>query len=332
MQFSTLAGAPHATSALSLVKPVLEGLLNATADELVEQLLTFHAILDYFPGGISVFDSSLRLVACNQQFKKMHEYPDSMFEPEAPHLEDIFRYNAERGEYGPGHVDEIVKDRLALTRGRQPHHYERWRPNGTLIEARGAPLAGGGFVTTYFDITDQWHNQNVIHHMAHHDQLTDLANRRLLGERLNHALAEARNGIRFAIHCIDLDRFKPVNDTYGHAAGDEVLKLVAGRLRRISRQGDTIARIGGDEFVLVQVGLSRRGDAEALARRVEQEMTQPFKVGEERIQIGTSVGTALAPDDSLDADTLFRIADAALYKAKNDKRNSGTGGEVRLRA
>jgi len=331
MQFSTRAGMAQATPILPSVKPVLECLLNATADELVEQLLTFHAILDYFPGGISVFDSSLRLVAHNQQFKWMHEYPDSMFEPEPPHLEDIFRFNAERGEYGPGNVENIVDERLALARRRESHHYERWRPNGTLIEARGAPLAGGGFVTTYFDITDQWHNQNIIHHMAHHDQLTDLANRRLLGERLNHALAEARKGIRFAIHCIDLDRFKPVNDTYGHAAGDEVLKLVASRLRRISRQGDTIARIGGDEFVLVQLGIRDRGDADALAKRVELEMTQPFKVGEEMIQIGTSVGTAMAPDDSLDSDALFRIADTALYTAKKAKR-SGAGEDERLRA
>lgn len=322
------AGAAQATPATLSVKPVLEGLLDMTADELVEQLLTFHAILDYFPGGISVFDSSLRLVVCNQQFKRMHEYPDSMFEPDAPRLEEIFRFNAERGEYGPGNVDEIVRERLALTRRREPHHYERWRPNGMLIEARGAPLAGGGFVTTYFDITDQWHNQNLIHHMAHHDQLTDLANRRLLGDRLDHALAEARKGIRFAIHCIDLDRFKPVNDTYGHAAGDEVLKLVADRLRSISRQGDTTARIGGDEFVLVQTGIRDRRDAEALARRIEQEMTQPFEVGTDNIRIGTSVGTAMAPDDSLDSDALFRIADEALYEAKNIKRRGGAGGDT----
>jgi diguanylate cyclase (GGDEF)-like protein len=187
-------------------------------------------------------------------------------------------------------------------------------------------------VTTYFDITDQWHNQNIIHHMAHHDQLTDLANRRLLGEPAEPcAGGSAQDGIRFAIHCIDLDRFKPVNDTYGHAAGDEVLKLVASRLRRISRQGDTIARIGGDEFVLVQVGIRDRGDAEALAKRVELEMTQPFKVGEEMIQIGTSVGTAMAPDDSLDSDALFRIADTALYTAKKAKR-SGAGEDERLSA
>ena len=328
MQSSSRTGEAQATPPLASVKPVLESLLDATADELVEQLLTFHAILDYFPGGISVFDSNLRLVAYNQQFKRMHDYPDSMFEPDAPLLEDIFRFNAERGEYGPGNVEEIVKERLMLTRRRERHHYERWRPNGKLIEARGAPLSGGGFVTTYFDITDQWHNQNLIHHMAHHDQLTDLANRRLLGDRLNQALAEAHQGIRFAIHCIDLDRFKPVNDTYGHAAGDEVLKLVADRLRSISRQGDTTARIGGDEFVLVQTGIRDRRDVEALARRIEQEMTRPFAVGPESIRIGTSVGTAMAPDDSLDSDALFRIADEALYRAKNAKRSGEAGSKT----
>ncbi|WP_193176473.1 diguanylate cyclase domain-containing protein [Oricola nitratireducens] len=301
------------------VNTVYDRLLAATPDDLVEQLLTFQAILDHFPGGISVIDSTLRLVAYNEQFKSMHGYPDSMFEPDPPHLEDIFRFNAERGEYGPGDVEEILAERLALVRKREAHHYERWRSNGSLIEVRGAPLAGGGFVTTYFDITETWHNQNIIHHMAHHDQLTDLANRRLLGERLNQALAAARHGTKFAVHCLDLDKFKPVNDTHGHAVGDEVLKLVAERLRRFSRQGDTVARIGGDEFVLIQAGIGGRGDAEALAKRIELEMLQPFTVDDETIRIGTSVGMALAPDDGADAETLFQIADAALYEAKNAK-------------
>lgn len=327
MQSSTCARAGSAAPA----KTVHDRLLAATPDDLAGQLLTFQAILDHFPGGISILDNNLRLVAYNEQFKSMHGYPDSMFEPDPPHLEDIFRFNAERGEYGPGDVEGLVAERLALVRKREAHHYERWRSNGSLIEVRGAPLAGGGFVTTYFDITEKWHNQNTIHHMAHHDQLTDLANRRLLRERLGQALAATRHGAKFAVHCIDLDKFKPVNDTYGHAAGDEVLKLVAERLRRFSRNDDTVARIGGDEFVLIQAGINGRGNAETLAKRIELEMLQPFIVDGETIRIGASVGTALAPDDGDDADTLFQVADAALYEAKNAKHARQAGDRALLK-
>jgi diguanylate cyclase (GGDEF)-like protein len=320
MHSRVLLDAEKPAPVLSSVKPVLQKLLGASADDLVEQLLTFHAILDYFPGGISVYDRELRLVAHNDLFKSMHDYPDSMFVPEPPRFEDIIRFNAQRGDYGPGDVEMIVAERLALVRKREPHHYERWRPNGKLIEVRGAPLAGGGFIATYFDITDKWRSQNIIHHMAHHDQLTDLANRRLLANRLKRALSGVDDGIKFAIHCMDLDRFKPVNDTYGHATGDEVLKQVAERLRRISRQGDTVARTGGDEFVLIQAGIGGRTDAEALARRIEMDVMRPFRIGADTILIGTSVGTALSPEDSIDAEMLFKIADRELYKAKQIKR------------
>jgi diguanylate cyclase (GGDEF)-like protein len=289
---------------------------------LQERVRLLEAVVNNFPGGISLFDDDLRMVLCNEQQKSMLDYPPDLFRNGYPNMEDLFRFNAERGEYGPGSAEEHVARRLELVRQRTPHSYHRTRPNGTVLEVRGVPLNGGGFVTTYLDVTEQRRNQELVAHMAHHDHLTDLPNRALFNDRLQQAIAKTKRNGTIAVLCLDLDRFKPVNDQLGHQAGDELLKQVAGRLRASVRDHDTVARLGGDEFAIVQTDIHRRSDASVLARRLVAALNEPFAVCGHSISIGTSIGISVAPDDGLSLDDLLRKADLALYQSKRGGRGT----------
>jgi diguanylate cyclase (GGDEF)-like protein len=158
--------------------------------------------------------------------------------------------------------------------------------------------------------------------MAHHDALTGLANRTLLVEKLQNALAilPLRGGI-VAVHFIDLDHFKKVNDTLGHDGGDFLLTTVAERLRSVTRVDDVVARLGGDEFVVIQTAVEDRDQAEDFVRRLASAVTAPVKLGEQAIVATVSVGVALAPADGTNPERLLKSADLALYKAKADGRN-----------
>jgi diguanylate cyclase (GGDEF)-like protein len=161
-----------------------------------------------------------------------------------------------------------------------------------------------------------------IRFLAHHDALTGLANRAQLIESLETALAvlpARHNGI--AVHFLDLDRFKQVNDSLGHDGGDFLLKMVAERLRAVIRIEDVVARLGGDEFVVVQTGIADKAQAEDFARRIISAVTAPMKLKDRPVSATVSVGVALAPADGIDAESLLKSADLALYKAKADGRN-----------
>ncbi len=288
--------------------------------ELAERARLLEVVVDNFPGGISVFDKDLRMVLCNEQQKRLLEYPDDLFANGYPTLEEIYRLNAVRGEYGPGDPEALVKVRMDLARQQKAHVFERTRPNGTVLEIRGMPLAGGGFVTTYLDVTSQRRSQAEIAHMAHHDALTDLPNRSLFRDRLERAMARARCGEMIALHFLDLDRFKPVNDEMGHAAGDSLLQAVARRINTAKRESDLVARLGGDEFAFIQGAISRDSDAEHFARRILTSVCQPYSIDGRHITVGGSIGIALAPRHGLDPDILMQRADAALYRSKVDGR------------
>lgn len=158
---------------------------------------------------------------------------------------------------------------------------------------------------------------------AHHDELTQLSNRLMFQERLTEALATARTGEHgLALLCLDLDGFKSVNDTQGHEIGDRLLVAVAQRLRDNMREGDTVARMGGDEFAIVQTHLSQPSAATSLAQRLLEAISKPFELGGRHCVIGVSIGIALYPRDGDDADLLLRNADIALYQAKESGRNT----------
>ena len=172
------------------------------------------------------------------------------------------------------------------------------------------------------DLSDRKRDEEKIRHLAHHDALTDLPNRFLLQERFGHDLAVAsRLGKPMALLYLDLDRFKPVNDLFGHTSGDALLVQVADRLRRELRDTDTVARIGGDEFVVL-ASVEQPGDASMIAVKLIECVARPFDLLGVSVEIGTSIGIALYPEDGDDQDALMRSADTALYRAKNEKRGT----------
>ncbi len=182
-------------------------------------------------------------------------------------------------------------------------------------------LGGPATATALLDLSARRRDEAKVRHLARHDALTGLPNRHHLQERLESTIERAaREGTGLALVYVDLDRFKPVNDLYGHAIGDSVLKHVSKRLLGELRASDTVARVGGDEFIILLPGDDAAGRAAAVAPRVVDAMRRPFRVGDQRIEIGASVGVAIHPTDGGDADALTRAADAAMYRVKEDGR------------
>ncbi|MBR8256349.1 EAL domain-containing protein [Burkholderia ambifaria] len=172
------------------------------------------------------------------------------------------------------------------------------------------------------DITERKMQQGRIEYLANHDALTGLPNRNLLSDRMEQAMSQARRtGQLVAVMVLDLDRFKHINDSFGHSVGDGLLRVVAARLKRSVRDGDTVARLGGDEFVVMLVNLATQADADVIARKILDTFIEPFTLDEHDLHVTTSVGVSLCPTDGANAETLLKTADAALYAAKEHGRN-----------
>lgn len=198
--------------------------------------------------------------------------------------------------------DRIINASASIIRGNDEHH------NYVLLIAD--------------DVTDQRAADARIHHMAHHDNLTSLANRVLFSQRLTEALREDRDARRkTAALGLDLDNFKNVNDALGHQVGDDLLRSVAVRLRSVLRDQDTLARSGGDEFSIVLPGLTHLQEAEVVASRLIETIRPPFSVDGHNLSVGLSVGIAIADSGTTTPDELLRCADMALYEAKRNGRN-----------
>lgn len=171
------------------------------------------------------------------------------------------------------------------------------------------------------EIEQREKSQAMIEHLAHHDALTGLGNRLLFHAQLSDALARGqRSGSGVAVLFIDLDGFKNINDSLGHATGDQLLKDLAARLRNAVREGDKIGRLGGDEFAIIQFGNDQPRDSAALAARLIEVIGAPYGIDNHRLVVGASIGIAIADADYQDAAQLLRAADLAMYRAKADGR------------
>ena len=219
-----------------------------------------------------------------------------------------------------GSFEVFARKRMVVDR---PHTQELKRPDGRVLEVRSIPVATGGFVRTYTDITLRKTAEEKVHYLAHHDDLTRLVNRMAFRERLQQAMGMARaSGRGLAVQYLDLDHFKQINDTRGHDTGDRVLAEAAQRMRAAVRTVDTVARLGGDEFAIVLPFLDGEEAAAQLATRLVGCLSEPYRVAEESLSIGVSIGIAVFPRDGLAVDTLLQRADAALYDAKRAGRNT----------
>jgi len=215
------------------------------------------------------------------------------------------------------HLDGATPDYTAQYRTRLGNGNWRWiLARGQVAERdrEGRPLR---IVGTVADIDARKMQEEHIRHLAHHDMLTGLPNRLLFGDRLRQALLAAQRGEhKLALVFFDLDKFKPVNDSYGHAVGDILLQQIATRLRGTLRASDTLARLGGDEFVVLLPRVADAGDARKVAEDILRELSRPFMTEGFNVNISASLGVAVYPDCAPDADSLLRYADAAMYEAK----------------
>jgi len=195
----------------------------------------------------------------------------------------------------------------------------RFWADGVLTAIRNATGQHTGYLKIFRDITDRKTTEAEVHRMANQDMLTGLANRYSLETHANEQIALAtRSGQRLALLLIDLDRFKQVNDSLGHHAGDLLLQQAAQRMRAALRESDVIGRLGGDEFVVLQLNMASMQAGAELAEKLIAVLSQPFDLGEHPVQIGASIGIAACPDDASDLDQLLKKADLALYRAKED--------------
>jgi diguanylate cyclase (GGDEF)-like protein/PAS domain S-box-containing protein len=418
-------------------------------DQLAHETAIRKATLDNMDQGLLVVDASMRVVAHNRRLVEMFGYLETDFNGN-PDFEDILRTWVELGGHGP----EMLRQALEDARSRQPMSIEIGLPDGRVIDIRHRPLAGGGLVRTFTDITDRkraeqalatermflqnivdsvpepitvigedygvrllnraarqrlgrfapgsrpifcysllhgferpcpdaglpcpaeplrrgekqitvehlhvdqggeervielsatplwdtngswmglvesWRDitelrrsqerllkkQEHFQHLAHHDPLTGLPNRLLLRDRLEQAILKVRrNRAAVALLFVDLDEFKAVNDAHGHPVGDELLSAVAQRLKQCVRQGDTVARVGGDEFTVVLEDIHAPNSAALVARAIVDTLAHPFDIGRHRLHVSASVGISLYPADGDELDALLSRADRAMFRAK----------------
>jgi diguanylate cyclase (GGDEF)-like protein len=285
-------------------------------------------IVSHMPCGLIAFDGRGLMLAANQMVKDMLDMPATLFTQPKVWWDDLTRFQAVRGEYGDGDVEAIVTSRRDILHSNRPRRYERQRVNGHVYEVSSAPLARGGIVTTYTDITERKANEAQIRQLAFYDALTGLPNRRLLLDRVGQALqAAVRNHWFGAVFFLDLDQFKNLNDTRGHDAGDALLKLMGERLAGAVRSVDTVSRMGGDEFVVLMERLGN-SDAEAIqaARRIAAKvhgvLMEPYVLGGDTYSCTCSIGIALLGDASESVEAILKQADIALYQAKDAGRNA----------
>ena len=211
-----------------------------------------------------------------------------------------------------------------------PNHAVLLRPDGSesAIEDSIAAIHDmdgqiTGAVMVFRDVSEARAIELKLSHLAQHDALTDLPNRTLLTDRLSHSIALAqRHKRQLAVLFIDLDRFKQINDSLGHAVGDKVLRAVAKRLMAVVRGSDTVGRLGGDEFVVVLSEVENAQNAARHAERIHAALTESIAIAEHDLQITISIGVSIFPDDGEEADTLITCADAAMYHAKENGRNT----------
>jgi diguanylate cyclase (GGDEF)-like protein len=294
---------------------------EAAASEVSIQNMRFDAALNNMSHGLSMFDVEQRLVVCNSRYAEIYKLPAELLKP-GTSLREMLDYRCSQGLADVGASEEYLAELGGVFEGSTPWTRIRQMKDGRTIAVSFQPMTGGGWVATHEDITEQQRYEARIAHMALHDGLTDLPNRALLNERLQHALTRIKPGNIVAVHLLDLDLFKNVNDTLGHATGDKLLQAIAARLRTRIKDTDTIARMGGDEFAVVQVAIEQPADAATLAERIIAAISEPYDIDGHQVVIGTSVGISVAPADGMDPDHLIKNADLSLYRAKSAGRGN----------
>ncbi|WP_051587322.1 EAL domain-containing protein [Pseudomonas sp. RL] len=270
--------------------------------------------------GMVITDASAQIIAVNPAFTEITGYPLEQIAGATPavlssgrqdehYYQKMWSALKERGQW----QGEI------WNRRRSGDIYPEWLSIAAVRDSEGETTH---YIGIFSDVTERKEAEARIHHLAHHDALTGLPNRLLLQDRLGQAIREARRkGSQVGILFMDLDRFKWINDTLGHDAGDHLLRTITRRCLDVLRESDTLARLGGDEFVAILPGLQQAQDAGLVARKLLAAITQPCMLGNHELSVTCSIGIAVFPGDGTTDSLLLRNADAAMYRAKSEGRN-----------
>lgn len=286
-----------------------------------EELKLASAVFSSSREGILIADASMNIVSVNRAFVQMTGYEESELIGKKPSI--LKSGHTTREQYrmiftaleGEGAWSGDIIDR---------------RKEGELLPLHvsiSSVKNKGGVPTHYIaimsDNSEHKAREEHLNHIAHHDPLTGLPNRVLFNDRVKQAIEEAkRKNSSFTVLFLDLDRFKPINDTFGHKVGDQVLQTVARELQQIVREIDTVTRIGGDEFVILLKEVGRRENVEKICRKISETVSAPIYIGGEKIQVGVSVGFSIYPDDGEDIKALLDCADNAMYAIKQKGKAS----------
>jgi diguanylate cyclase (GGDEF)-like protein len=300
MQDSIAAG-------IARIKSLMDQQAVIHADEIATQHAQMDAALSNMTQGLCLFDASGRLLVANRRFAEMF------------------------GEPPPGAPSDMVLRQAGLemlidaTRDGTVESIACELPDGRGIAVSQSPVDGGGWVATYEDVTERRAAEQRLAHMARHDQLTGLPNRLYFAEHMRAVFSGPRPERELALLCIDLDRFKIVNDTLGHPVGDALLREAGNRLRACAGPGALVVRLGGDEFAIVLGSAAAGTDgqpeaATAVAQRVVTALGLPFELDGQHVSVGGSVGIAIGSETLNTAEALLKSADLALYRAKGEGR------------
>jgi diguanylate cyclase (GGDEF)-like protein len=277
------------------------------------------AAMNNVPQGVCMFDAAMRLTLCNARYLEMYSLASAGIVPGCT-LHDMLVKRAAQNTFSADPDCYAADLRAQLDQGRPFRAITHLR-DGRVIAVQNQPMAGGGWVAMHEDVTERERAEAKVAHMARHDALTDLPNRSYFSDEMEKLLAKVHaGGTPFNVFMFDLDLFKSVNDSLGHPIGDELLKAIAQRLRGLDLGAGRIARVGGDEFAVLQAeeGDSRE-NAVVLAKRLQSVLGEPYRIEGHQIVIGISVGIAFAPEHGTSQNELFKSADLALYRAKSGR-------------
>ncbi len=287
---------------MSQINALLAMQATSHASEIAAQHLRFEVALDNMVQGLCMLNEERRIMVHNRRFGEMFADVDAG---------DLL------AKALPAPL--LTQDK---NEERQPRLYTRTLDDGRAIAVSERPMSAGGWVVTYEDVTERHRSEARMAHIARHDSLTGLPNRLLFHEQMQVGLADPRRAAGTAILCLNLDHFKSVNDTLGHPVGDGLLCEVATRLFAEAGEGDTVVRLGGDEFGIIQHADAQPAGAKKLAERVLAAVAKPFEINGNKLSIGASIGIAVHGHEPDDADGLLQKADLALDRAKLDGRGT----------
>ena len=307
-------------------------ILKMRDNEMRTQNVRFDAALNNMSHGLCMAGPDGRLIVCNSQFRQLFNIDQETARSGTAIAAIMVRMGVSMklGERG---TMDLMREHDALVAGKTPAAYTRDCADGRSLAIHHQPMVDGGWVATYEDITERRQVEEQISHMAHHDALTGLPNRAFFLKHLEEALARVRRGeASCAVLCLDLDRFKAVNDTLGHPVGDMLLKEVSARLKEAVDAGDVVARFGGDEFAILKNTQVEHDTLASLGQTLVRSVSRPFMLDGHEVTVGTSVGIAVGFQDGASSEQLLKNADLALYHSKSEGRGNYHFFEARMDA